>query len=148
MTGSWATVRSCGRAASSSGNPLVQALMGTYFWGLIRLYVLSVIHSLSFLAIGRSRPQACSTPSLCRCNLVHKPDHTITQWQVSSAIISAVQHIQLHRTHCTAIGAGDRTSCIRRVLHVREEAIRAQRGRLRLTCFCDARSDCLESNLQ
>src|SRR5215469_10998038 len=45
MNGSCATFSNCWRAASSSGTPLVHALMGTPLSGLITLYVVSVIVS-------------------------------------------------------------------------------------------------------
>src|SRR5205085_11609960 len=54
MNGNCATFRSCWRAASSSGTPFVQALMGTPFSVFITLYVASVIVS-SFLEL-------CSQP--------------------------------------------------------------------------------------
>jgi hypothetical protein len=43
------------------------------------------------------------------------------------AIVRTVQHIQLHWTHWTAVSTGDRKSRIRCILHVRVEAIRAER---------------------
>src|ERR1700690_4397282 len=65
--------------------------------------------------------------SLCRSDLAHESDRARTCRQIASLIISAVQHVQFHRTHRTGVSTGDRTPRIRSVLHVCVEAARAQR---------------------
>jgi hypothetical protein len=55
MNGNCATFRSCWRAASSRGTPLVHVLIGTPFSGLITLYVLSVINN--HLGLDRQLPR-------------------------------------------------------------------------------------------
>src|ERR1700740_2506391 len=68
MNGNWATFKSCWRAASSSGTPLVQALMGTPLSGLITLKVVSVIvlSLLRSLTTNSGRGGEIRTPYLVR----------------------------------------------------------------------------------
>src|SRR5215467_856669 len=70
MKGSCATFRSCWRAASSSGTPLVHALMGTPLSGLITLNVASVIVSSLLrstnLVTNSGRGGEIRTPDLVR----------------------------------------------------------------------------------
>src|SRR5690348_16551923 len=129
MNGNCATFRSCSRAASSSGTPFVQALMGTPFSGFITLYVASVI-VLFLFGTNYSRRQSgrggeIRTPDLVRprhapsTKLGHSPNcwWLVTElnrvhWLFRPALYRRVHEPKIWWTvrdsnsHCTGAGRG------------------------------------------
>src|ERR1700758_791482 len=60
-----------------------------------------------------------------------KSDLDKSRSSVAVAIVGAVHHIEFHGTHSPREGAGDRTPSVHGILHVRMNAISAQRARPR-----------------